>query len=154
MGVAKYLILTGETVSATEAVQLGLVDEVAPLAKLADAVSRRARRRDPRPTPPADLPEPWRGRAAFFAAHPVEQMLSGDVDAAGNPDLEKAVAKVRRKAPLALRLAERLIEEGSRVSLAEGLAMELEHLEEIFRTDDALEGLSSLGRRRPTFRGS
>jgi hypothetical protein len=31
--------------------------------------------------------------------------------------------------------------------------MELSHLEEIFGTQDAYEGLSSLGRKRPAFHG-
>jgi enoyl-CoA hydratase/carnithine racemase len=63
------------------------------------------------------------------------------------------VKQVKTKAPLALELAERLIEEGFRKTLEEGLALELSHLEEIFHTEDAYEGLSSLGRRRPEFHG-
>ena len=55
---------------------------------------------------------------------------------------------------LALALAEKLIDGGSSVSLEQGLQMELDHLVEIFSTADAYEGLSSLGRRRPAFKGS
>jgi enoyl-CoA hydratase/carnithine racemase len=99
------------------------------------------------------LPEPWRTRSEFFARTRVEAILAGRSETAGNADLERAVEKVRRKAPVASRLAERLIEEGARTNLADGLAMELAHLEEIFRTEDALEGLSSLGARRPVFHG-
>ena len=53
----------------------------------------------------------------------------------------------------ARRDAERLIDEGFEHPLHEGLHMELEHLVEIFSTDDAYEGLSSLGTRKPEFKG-
>lgn len=155
VGVAKYLILTGDTLPAAEALCLGLVDEVVPVAEIDAALARRAaagggeRRRPDEP-----LPQPWRKRAEFFARTRVQDMLDGKADTGGDADLERAVKLVRRKAPVALRLAEQLIEEGSRATLDQGLAMELDHLEEIFRTKDAYEGLSSLGTRRPEFQGA
>ena len=51
-------------------------------------------------------------------------------------------------------LAEQLIDFSSDGPLDEGLRMELDHLEEIFSTADAYEGLSSLGSRKPSFQGS
>ena len=61
--------------------------------------------------------------------------------------------KVSFKAPVALRLAEKLIDAAGTTELADGLMLELDHLTEIFSTADAYEGLSSLGRRRPEFKG-
>ena len=155
VGVAKYLILTGDALPAAEALCLGLVDDVVPAAEIDATLARRAaagggeRRRPDEP-----LPQPWRKRAEFFARTRVQDMLDGNADTGGDADLERAVKLVRRKAPVALRLAEQLIEEGSRAALDEGLAMELGRLEEIFRTKDAYEGLSSLGTRRPEFQGA
>jgi len=155
VGVAKYLILTGDTLPAVEALRLGLVDDVVPAAEIDAALARRAaagggeRRRPDEP-----LPQPWRQRAEFFARTRVQDMLDGNADTGGDADLERAVKLVRRKAPVALRLAEQLIEEGSRATLDEGLALELGRLEEIFHTKDAYEGLSSLGTRRPEFQGA
>jgi enoyl-CoA hydratase/carnithine racemase len=83
----------------------------------------------------------------------VEDVRTGRVDARGSKSLAQAMEQVGRKAPVALRMAERLIDEGADRPLREGLRMELEHLVEIFRTDDAYEGLSSLGRKRPEFKG-
>ena len=54
---------------------------------------------------------------------------------------------------MALRIAGRLIDEGAGAPLRQGLKKELDHLVEIFSTKDALEGLSSLGRKRPEFKG-
>jgi enoyl-CoA hydratase/3-hydroxyacyl-CoA dehydrogenase len=153
VGLAKYLILTGEPIAAADAVTIGLIDELAPATEIDAALARRATGPAPERILPGELPGPWRARADFFARTRVDAILAGRSETAGDPDLERAVEKVRRKAPIALRLAERLIEEGARTTLAEGLAMELAHLEEIFRTEDALEGLSSLGSRRPVFHG-
>lgn len=61
--------------------------------------------------------------------------------------------RVAQKAPIALRLSQKLIDEGSRMSLGEGLEMELSHLFEIFGTKDAYEGLSTLGKKQPVFVG-
>ena len=66
---------------------------------------------------------------------------------------EKILGKVRTKAPVALRLCETLIDKGGDGPLDEGLAMEMAHMEQIFRTEDALEGLSTMGRKKPEFRG-
>jgi enoyl-CoA hydratase/carnithine racemase len=62
--------------------------------------------------------------------------------------------RIATKAPVALRLAERLIDEGGKIDLEAGLQMELDHLIEIFSTKDAYEGLSSLGKRKPAFKGN
>jgi len=39
------------------------------------------------------------------------------------------------------------------MSLSDGLKLELSHLKEIFATEDAYEGLSSVGKRFPKFSG-
>ncbi len=154
IGIAKYLILTGASLPAAEALALGLVDEVVPASEIDEAIARRVDAGGgERSRPVEPLPEPWRRRAEYFARNKVKSIREGGADTGGDADLDRAVKKVKTKAPIALDLAERLIEEGSRKTLDEGLAMELSHLEEIFRTEDAYEGLSSLGRRRPEFHG-
>jgi enoyl-CoA hydratase/carnithine racemase len=93
------------------------------------------------------------GLAKFFEHHSAEDLRTGRVDPRGSEDLTRALRQVERKAPIALRIAERLIDEGFDHPLHEGLHMELEHLVEIFGTDDAYEGLSSVGSRTPEFKG-
>jgi hypothetical protein len=46
-----------------------------------------------------------------------------------------------------------LIDRGAGKPIEQGVAMELSHLEEVFSTADAYEGLSTLGKRRPVFKG-
>ena len=91
--------------------------------------------------------------AAFFEQHPVEEIRSGKADTADDPQIARAAKQVGFKAPLALGMSEKLIDEGGKVSLADGLKLELDHLTEIFKTEDAYEGLSTLGRKRPVFKG-
>ncbi len=160
-GLARYLIYTGDILGARDAQAIGLVDAVVPHTELPEAIRAAtdlAPRPDPAPgeAPPRGgaLPEPYRALEAFFLAHRVADFLAGKADAAGNPALEKAAARVRRKAPIALRLAERLIDEGEGLPWEQALSLELRHLREIFSTADAREGLSSLGRQTPpVFRG-
>jgi enoyl-CoA hydratase/3-hydroxyacyl-CoA dehydrogenase len=170
-GLARYLIYTGDVLGAREARAIGIVDRVVAHAELGAAL-REAVARGVRPEPAAlsesaagaaaapaperaePLPAPYDALEGFFLNHTVEQFLAGQFDAVGIPALERAAAKVRRKAPIALRLAERLIDEGERLPWDEALSLELKHLREIFSTSDAKEGLSSIGRKAaPVFKG-
>ncbi len=70
----------------------------------------------------------------------MDDILTKRADTMGNLALERAMKQAAGKSPLALRLAEKLIEEGAGVSLAEGLEMELSHLIEVF-SDSAAQSL-------------
>ena len=66
---------------------------------------------------------------------------------------EKTLKIVGYKAPLALKLADEIIDAQQGKPMAEAVEIELGRLSEIFSSEDALEGLSSLGRKRPAFKG-
>jgi len=79
-------------------------------------------------------------------------MLSGQGDL--NELGQKLSKTISYKAPLAIKLVNKIIDEGSKLNLDEGLEVELSHLSEIFSTQDALEGLNSvIMRKRPEFKG-
>ena len=80
-------------------------------------------------------------------------MLGGLIEAPADARVAKALKRIGSKAPVALRLSADLIDRALDVSIDEGLALELSHLNEIFATKDAYEGLSSLGKRPPVFEG-
>jgi enoyl-CoA hydratase/3-hydroxyacyl-CoA dehydrogenase len=148
---ARWLIYTGEMLPASHARDVGLVDEVCPHAELA-AATRRAIDA-PRPPSAMTWPVAFAELATFFAANRVEDIRLGKADPHGNERLVQAMKRVAQKAPLALRIAEELIDASVEKNLEDGLRMELEHLVEIFSTEDALEGLTSLGKRKPVFKG-
>ena len=162
-GLAKWLIYTGQTVDAAEAHAIGLVDAVVPYDRL-DAAVADAIARGPRPSPRAiALSEDYRLMAEFFENLTNEELQGGGAASVAFSTalpsqalierLGKALERLRRKAPMALRIAAELIERSKSTPLDEGLQLELSHLREIFSTKDAYEGLSSLGKRPPVFQG-
>jgi enoyl-CoA hydratase / 3-hydroxyacyl-CoA dehydrogenase len=152
-GLAKWLVFTGQTLGAEEALAIGLVDMVVPHEKLDGAISEliaagpsTVRRLQP-------VPETHRPIADFFDSHGVDDLLGGLDTTPDDARLAKAVTRIGSKAPVALRLAAGLIDRGADLPIDDGLALELAHLHEIFSTKDAYEGLSTLGKRPPVFVG-
>ena len=152
-GLAKWLVLTGRIIPAEEAAAIGLIDRVVAHEDLGAATaalieSGAGGDQLPRPVPASHLPI-----ATFFDSNDVEEIRTGRAEAHGDERLAAAIEAVSTKAPIAVRLAARLIDEGAAVSLDEGLRMELAHLHEVFGSKDALAGLKSVGQSRPAFEG-
>jgi enoyl-CoA hydratase/3-hydroxyacyl-CoA dehydrogenase len=153
VGLAKYLVLTGQMMSAAKAAAIGLVDACVPHDRLDDAVREAIEAGPVSDRTPQDPPAAFRALADLFGEASADALLAGEVDAGDDPVAVKAVGRVRAKAPVAVRLATRLIEEGAGLPLADGLRMELDHLREIFSTRDALAGLRSVGGKPPAYEG-
>jgi len=99
-----------------------------------------------------ELPDDLKRIKGYFSDTNVQQLLSdgGELNELG----QKISKTISYKAPHAIKLANNIIDEGSTLDLDKGLELELRNLPEIFSTQDALEGLSSvIKRRRPTFTG-
>lgn len=153
-GLAKWLVLTGQIISAEEALAIGLIDAVAPREELDEAAARFAQGAPARERRPQAPPAAYRALAEFFDSNDVETIRTGKANTGGDERLAKAMKMVGGKAPIALRIAASLIDEGIRVPLDEGMRMELSHVREIFATKDALTGLLSIGTSRPVFVGA
>ena len=136
---SKYLVATGQMINAEQALSYGLVCNIIPSTnKLEDIAKISA---IPVISKQQELPE------LVFEA------FDGDLnsDLVGLEPYKKVLSK---KAPVALRLAMQLIEEGADLALDQALQLELDHLLEIFATRDAETGLSSLVTgSRPQFEG-
>jgi enoyl-CoA hydratase/3-hydroxyacyl-CoA dehydrogenase len=138
-GLSKYLIHTGKMIAANEAEEIGLADKVISLTEgwemMAGAV----------PLPVVTKRSPagnWLHLKEFFEQHSLVEIMQKEITAASlpGPDIEKIVKTLALKAPVAIRLADKLIEE------EKGDASERAHLKEIFSTSDALLGLTSIGK--------
>jgi enoyl-CoA hydratase/3-hydroxyacyl-CoA dehydrogenase len=152
-GLAKWLVLSGQTLGADEALAIGLIDKVVPYEQLDAAITDTIAAG--RPTVARrGIPGTHQALAEFFDRHGVAALLAGTAAPGDDPRVAKAVKRIGAKAPVALRLAAQLIDLGSTKSIDDGLELELSHLEEIFATKDAYEGLSSLGKRSPVFTGT
>jgi enoyl-CoA hydratase/carnithine racemase len=143
VGLAKWMIFTGSTVPAEEARQIGLVDAVVPSEELEAAACRAIHEGLP-PKSERNFSPEQTALEKFFTSYSVATLQAGAADTAGNPRLIVAMRRVAAKPPIALRLAERIIDEGLRRSLEDGLHLEIEHLTEVFSTQDARDGLLTL----------
>jgi len=133
-GRAKLLIATGQFINAKQAYAFGLVDTVIdPLYDWRELAGFRIE------TPQAGRTEETPEETAFAA-------FDGDLN---NPLLDreefaKQAKSIRRKAPIALKMAMELIDKGRELELPAALQLELDGLKTIFATADAKTGLSSI----------
>ena len=172
-------MLTGQTVDAALGKRLGLIDRVVPHQELRTAIEQAvgqgktsAARQGPAELGPQGAVEPDAVAGpdrALLRVGPSDGTVE-DLEVlaqAKRVDLHRSEAeirprgwrgtslrKIRRKAPLAVQMARRADPSGGEEEpLEEGLRLEMSRMDEIFRTRDALEGLSTLGRRAPEFIG-
>ncbi len=140
-GLTHFLVGTGQMISAKDALEMGLVDAVIGWDQLETALQNPENFLDRNES----ASEKWAEIAKLFIASPTDLLEKQDL----NEIQQKLVKKLRYKAPVALRVAHELI-----AADAEPEA-ELDHLEMIFKTEDALTGLSSLlTGERPVFKGA
>ncbi|MGM0578749.1 MAG: 3-hydroxyacyl-CoA dehydrogenase NAD-binding domain-containing protein [Myxococcota bacterium] len=156
--VTRWLVLTGETVDGPTAHALGLVDVMATRTDVMDVARELALAEDPaslRTGPPTSEPDLARAAARLLADGEVERWLTGQAEPADDEDARRLAKKLSRKAPIALQEAAGLIdlaEPGGDVT--GGLRAELERLEVVFGSRDAVAGIQAMvERRRPTFEG-
>jgi enoyl-CoA hydratase / 3-hydroxyacyl-CoA dehydrogenase len=136
---AKYLILTGKMLSANDALEIGLADLLVSYDKLYDLfagmVSLPLVSKKP-------LPGKWENLQDFFKRNSVTKVRMNEYfsETLTQSEADKIAAIIKKKAPLAIDIADKLIEE------AAGCEDELKYLNKIFSTSDALLGLTSIGK--------
>lgn len=153
---AKYLVFSGRIISGQEAHAIGIVDyffapeeiEGKIRAMIADGslVPNKGRKTE-------ELPEEWQKIKTLFADENIQNWLDGKYLESDDPLTAKTAKILSSKAPIALRLTNQIMDEGFDKPIAEATKLELDHLKEIFATKDALTGLTSVGKGRPTFEG-
>jgi enoyl-CoA hydratase/3-hydroxyacyl-CoA dehydrogenase len=136
---AKYLVFTGDMLNAYDAQKIGLVDKVINIAEMFEIFEGNKPVPDLNKEPVSD--EKYLSIQNFFS-----QYVFGESDYDAGNDLnaklyEKLLGRIKYKAPLAVKTAEKLINDGK------GCSSELEYLSYIFSTEDALLGLSSIGKK-------
>lgn len=147
---ARWLILSGEILTAQRALEIGLVDQVCTkdqamrIAKQCIAQSAASEARE--------TGQSWKDLATVFALPLAD--LKDAKPAPVQTDVLRYLKRLSFKAPLALQVADDLISTSDRISLEEGLELETKHLADIFSSNDALIGVSSIGNGRPVFTGS
>lgn len=137
-GLAKWLILTGTFLNATQALEIGLIDEIIEPEKIFDLIYGNI------PVPEkvtTELEPKWSLIAQLYEHNSYHDIIEGHLH---NGDVDKEfvsglVKAMTGKAPVAMEIAERLINK------SEGYDGELREMGKIFSTEDALLGLTTMG---------
>lgn len=158
---ARWLTFTGGMLNTEEAVKIGLVDYIAEPADYLDKAAEIALKKDakskniPLEKRIGELPEKWiELKRLFDDDNNLASLLHGRLPV--ETETARRILKIlSRKAPLALKMAAKIIDEGRDLHLEQALKLDLKYLKDIFSTKDAFEGLSAvLERRPPSFTGS
>lgn len=159
---AKQLILTGNPLSAVDALAIGFADgglSDSDLAALDDKEleARVVKLAAAEQMGPFEIPGWAEAARGLFSDENTPAAIKGEialaVDSSFGDLAKRALKHVSYKAPVAVRTACELIDEGYALSVNEGIELELERLETVFGSEDAMEGLTSVGKRRPEFKG-
>jgi enoyl-CoA hydratase/3-hydroxyacyl-CoA dehydrogenase len=151
---AKYVTFTGAGLSAADLADLGIVTKLVAPAGIDAAVAELAAAGKPDKYKARQIPERFGKLAALCSRENVDRLLAGRKPEGVDEKLgEKTLKIIGYKAPLALKLADEIIDAQQGKPMTEAVEIELGRLSEVFSSEDALEGLSSLGRKRPEFKG-
>jgi len=134
-GLAKYIVYTGKMLSAKVALSLGLIDGIISPSKMYDMLEGREELPN---KSEQNLTADLIAIEQFFVEKSVTEILTNNAEDEFSVKMKKTLSF---KAPIALSLAEKLI------SQAKGPESELVELKTIFSTEDALLGLTSIGKR-------
>ena len=158
--VARWAILAGNRIGGEFSHQLGIVDELSSETNIEHTILTLAA---------LDYENKYRGKPKeinekietimrFYGDNALSEILSGHTPVGFDAENEFVVRQFKsmsRAAPIALIMASQLINESMKTNLDAGLQLELDRLEKIFSTSDALEGLSALiESRRPTYQNN
>ena len=156
---ARWAVLAGNFMDANTAADLGLVTHLVDVAAVDECINTLATEGKPAvkyPGEPANPSSPVATFAtSFFTDENMPVLMNGECPD-GFDQEEKIVARQIKSlsftAPIGLQMASDLIDATAKTDLQAGLQLELDGLNTIFATKDALEGLSALiENRRPTY---
>lgn len=141
-GMSKYLIYTGKMLNAYDAENIGLINKIISLDEFFEFTEGKLNISDIEGVINVRN-EKWLSIEEFFDNNSINDILEGNVKygSLGEDDALKICKTIKRKAPLALKTAEKLID------ASEGCESELKKLSYIFSTSDALLGLTSIGKK-------
>ena len=156
---ARYAVLAGSFLDATSAEALGLLTHLVEPSQVEATVASIAVAGKPEDKYPGSPADPENATVAFatsfYSDGNMSSLMSGKVP--DGFDITDKVASrqlksLSRAAPIALSMANDLLDAAADSDLKAGLEGELKGLEEIFGTSDALEGLAALIEgRRPNY---
>ncbi len=159
---ARWAVLAGNFMDARTAADLGLVTDLVDVTEVDSTITILHSKGKPTEKYPESPVNPNSKVAmfamSFYSDDNMSTILSGGCPEGFDPEdkmVSRQLKSLSRTAPIALRMASDLIDAAGTTELKAGLNQELDNLEAIFSTNDALEGLSALIEgRKPTYQNS
>ena len=148
---ARWAVLAGNFMDARTAADLGLVTHLVESSMVDSTISTIAKDGKPVDKYPGK-PSVANSRVgdfaeSFYSDANLETLLGGNCPEGFDQEdrnISRQMKALSRTAPIALRMASSLIDASATTNLEKGLQNELDGLDAIFSTTDALEGLSAL----------
>ena len=159
---ARWAVLAGNFMDARTAADLGFVTDLVDVTEVDSRISALDAKGKPAEKYPATPVNPEskiaKFAASFYSDGNMDTILKGGCPDGFDPEdkiVSRQLKSLSRTAPIALRMASDLIDAAGTTELMTGLNQELDNLEAIFSTNDALEGLSALIEgRKPAYQNS
>ena len=153
---ARWAILAGNWIGPKQAEDLGLITHLvdpADVEKTNENISNQGKPTNKYTGAPVRMSEGVQAAVEFYSDDNMNSIMTGQIpEGSIEGYASRQIKQLSRTAPIALRMASDLIDVAASTNLEEGLAAELQKLEDIFATKDAYEGLSSLIQgRRPNY---
>ena len=150
---AKYYVFTGKSISAEKALKMGMITELTTVDQLAATIKKVAAQEKRDKYQGHTYADGFENETAIFAGNNLEKIMDGIVPDGVDADFANATIKlISKKAPLALIVANELMEAQSKVSIDEAITMELGRLIEMFTTEDAWAGLTAPPGKAPAYK--
>lgn len=143
----KYYVFTNKTITAEEADDLGIITELVDITEADKAIEKIISKGKFDKYTDRELPDKYNEIKKVFSNKNLDKLLNGDIPEEVNEEFaDKMIDILSEKAPLALEYANEIIDKQVKVSIDEAIEIELSRLVDIFNTEDALKGLSNMGR--------
>jgi enoyl-CoA hydratase / 3-hydroxyacyl-CoA dehydrogenase len=150
---AKYYVFTGAPITPNDALELGLFHSVVAPKDIESSVRQIIAETPHNKYQNKQIPDKFRETASAFASENISAALNrSDLTGISQTLNDKLKKILGRKSAIALKMANDVMEAQIPLSIADAVEYELNQLDTLFRTADALEGLSSaVEHRKPKF---
>jgi enoyl-CoA hydratase/3-hydroxyacyl-CoA dehydrogenase len=154
LDLAKYYVFTGQGMSAQEAHDLGIIYKIVTPADIMDAVKEIMGAKDHEKYRERSLPEKFQELAKTCNPQNIKNIFDKQAITGVSDAVTAGFTKtLGYKSPVALKMANDIMDKQAVLSIEEAVEFELNQLNTLFNTKDAIEGLSSVGHRKPVFTG-
>lgn len=153
---AKYYVFTGAPITASDALDLGLFYSVVAPGEVESSVKQIIEDNDFDKYQNGKISDKFKEIASAFSAENIQAILSeADLHGISQALNDKIKKILNRKSDVALKMANDVMESQIPLTIVDAVEYELDQLDTLFRTADALEGLTSaVEHRKPEFKGN